>query len=366
MLSAPRLAATPWRQLRLFARAGSNGPFDGFLLPDPPLTAAVEARLGRLSPGRLEIFGHCPHRFLLQTILGIETLDEPEIELELTSRKKGTLDHTVLERFYRDLPEGEIERGAGVVQLPPHLQQRLARLVTEEFDAYDAQYPAPSRLLRRIERRIVLRSLEEFLVADLNDLAETGFRPWRFEMTFGTIERGGEPEFPAAHIALAGRELVLRGRIDRVDRTPDGSRIRVVDYKLGGNRFDKLESRVEKGHLLQLALYALAAVELLGVAPGAVAAAIKPIRGAERAAARFSFELGERHEAILRALETFVESMLAGRYPAVVSGTRDDHCRYCAVERWCRTRHSPEESWAVTRYESALELLTALAEGGAR
>ncbi len=362
--SADRLPAMPRRQLRLFARAGSNGPFDGFLVPDDLVTRAVAGRLGRLSPGRLEDFGHCPHRFLLKTILGIEPLEEPEIELELTVRKKGTLDHTILERFYRELPAGEIERAAGIVRLPPQLKQRLERLVTEEFDGYDDRYPPPSRLLRGIERRIVLRSLEEFLVADLNDLAESGYRPWRFEMTFGETDYGDAPEFPAARVPVAGTELVLRGRIDRVDRTADHSRIRIVDYKLGGNRFEKLESRVEQGHLLQLALYALAAVELLGVAPEAVDAAIKPIRGADRGD-RYSFSLGERHAAIVGAVETFVRAMLAGRFPAVVSSTRHDHCRYCAVEPWCRTRHSAEESWAVRQYESALALLTKLAEGDA-
>ncbi|HSN68362.1 MAG TPA: PD-(D/E)XK nuclease family protein, partial [Thermoanaerobaculia bacterium] len=358
MRSGAALPESAWRQLRLFARAGTNGAFDGFLAADANLAAAIDAKLGALSPGRLETFGHCPHRFLLQTILGIETIDEPEIELELTMRKKGTLDHTILERFYRDLPEAEIERAEGIVALPLDLQRRLERLVTEEFDAYDARYPAPSPLLRRIERRMVLRSLEEFLVADLNDLAETGFRPWRFETTFGRTDHGGEPEFPAARIPIAGRELVLRGRIDRIDRTRDGARIRVVDYKLGGYRFDKLERSVERGQLLQLALYGLAAVDLLGVPVSAVTAAIKPIRGAEHATR--SFDLGERHEAIERALATFVTSMSAGRFPAVVSGTRDDHCRYCAVERWCRTRHSPEETWAVTRHESALALLNTL------
>jgi RecB family exonuclease len=358
MRDAVALAEPALRQLRLFARAGTNGPHDGFLAADPLLASAIDAKLGALSPGRLETFGHCPHRFLLQTILGIDTIDEPEIELELTMRKKGTLDHTLLERFYRDLPEREIEAAAGIVELPWHLQQRLSRLVTEEFDAYDARYPAPSPLLRRIERRMVQRSLEEFLVADLNDLAETGFRPWRFETTFGRTDRYGEPEFPAARIPIGDRELILRGRIDRIDRSSDGTRIRVVDYKLGGNRFDKLETSVEKGHLLQLALYALAAVGILGFAPSSVSAAIKPIRGTERATR--SFDLGERHAPIMRALETFLGAMLAGRFPAVVSGTRDDHCRYCAVERWCRTRHSPEETWAVKQCDSALELLTEL------
>ncbi|HEY0592604.1 MAG TPA: PD-(D/E)XK nuclease family protein [Thermoanaerobaculia bacterium] len=296
---------------------------------------------------------------MLKTILRIEPVEEPEVELEIGLRKKGTLDHTILERFYRDLPEAEIGSASGIVRLPPHLQQRLERLVTEEFDGYDARYPAPSALLRRIERRIVLRSLAEFLVADLCDLAETGYRPWRFEMTFGETHDGVPAEFPAARIAAGGTEIVLRGRIDRVDRKGDGSRIRVVDYKLGGTRFERIDARVEQGHLLQLPLYALAAVDLLRVAPDAVNAAIKPIRGADRGD-RCSFSLGERHEGILRALDTFVRSMLAGRFPAVVSASREDHCRYCAVAPWCRTRHSPEESWAVRQYESALELLSEL------
>ncbi|MEM4266787.1 MAG: PD-(D/E)XK nuclease family protein, partial [Candidatus Nanoarchaeia archaeon] len=63
---------------------------------------------------------------------------------------------------------------------------------------------------------------------------------------------------------LSEREILIRGKIDRIDVTPDGKFALVIDYKTG-KRFKA--SSLENGTCLQLPLYLLAAKNLLGLEP---------------------------------------------------------------------------------------------------
>ena len=57
---------------------------------------------------------------------------------------------------------------------------------------------------------------------------------------------------------LGGGELRLTGRVDRVDRSPDGAAVRVVDYKTGGTG-GALPGTTGGGRRLQAHLYGVAA-----------------------------------------------------------------------------------------------------------
>lgn len=355
------------RQLRGALGAGTRSIWDGYLEADAAFDAYLRERLIALSTGRIETFGLCPHRFYLQTLLRIEEVEEPEWELQLTPRKKGTLDHKILERFYDGLAEDQIASMRRARRLPEGLEARLDAALDATFAEHEERYAVVNPLIRRVERRLTRRALARFLAADLRDLVETGMRPWKFELVFGLEVDGQPPEYPAARIATEGFadgfDVRMRGRIDRVDRSPDGSRWRVVDYKSGkGDRFEKLGEQIERGHSLQIALYALAVLDLFGLRPDQIEAAIKPIRSEERPE-KFAIALGE-HEASLReTLRVFVRAMASGSFPAVV-GAKTDHCRYCVVASWCRLRHTPEQAWATRRAGSALALLSAAERQG--
>ena len=72
---------------------------------------------------------------------------------------------------------------------------------------------------------------------------------------------------------LAGGELEVTGRVDRIDAGPDGRAV-VRDYK---NRTVHPGARWAEDGRLQVALYALAARELLGLDP--VGAVYQPLAG---------------------------------------------------------------------------------------
>lgn len=360
------VAAPLARQLRSALGAGTRSPWDGYLQPDAAFDTVLRDRLLELSSGRIETFGTCPHRFYLQTLLGIEEVDEPEWELQITPRKKGTLDHTILERFYDGLAEDDIESMRGATRLSERLAARLDAILDAAFAEYEERYAVTSPLIRRVERRLTRSAIGRFLAADLADLLETGMRPWRFELVFGLEIDGVPPEYPPARIPVEGFDLRIRGRIDRVDRSPDGSRWRVVDYKSGkGDRFQKLGEQIARGHSLQIALYALAAIDLFGLHPSQVEAAIKPIRSEEKPE-KFAVALADTESSLRETLHVFLDSMALGRFPAVVGNAKADHCRFCVVASWCRTRHTPEHAWATRRAGSALRLLSSPADEGSR
>ncbi len=73
-------------------------------------------------------------------------------------------------------------------------------------------------------------------------------------------------EFEFKDLVLKGRtkEVLLRGKVDRIDVTPDGEFALVIDYKTGKPFYLKA---LENGTALQLPLYLIAVGEKLGLKP---------------------------------------------------------------------------------------------------
>src|SRR5690606_19475825 len=89
-----------------------------------------------------------------------------------------------------------------------------------------------------------------------------GVSPRAVELAFGYDE--GEP--PVTIELADGRAVVFRGSIDRIDVSPDGTRVVVFDYKTG--KTDRYKMSITDGRLddvtwrgtkLQLAIYGEAA-----------------------------------------------------------------------------------------------------------
>src|SRR5581483_486097 len=177
------------RQLQLLAGSGTRSTFDGFLfasVDDPVLRAGILQKLQSVSPTRLEDFGECPQKFLLKHILGVEDFDDPDRELQMNRRDKGSLDHQILERFYRGLDEKSLGRAeASFPRLDPDLRARADAIVDDVFAENETRMPPFNRLMHEIEKKTTKRNLHAFLAADIEDLITNGLRPRHFEYTFG-------------------------------------------------------------------------------------------------------------------------------------------------------------------------------------
>jgi hypothetical protein len=348
------------RQLQLLAKAGTSGPFDGYVGP-------LAANLASLSPTQLEDFGECPQKFLLKHILGVTDIDHPERELQINPRDKGTIDHAILERFYRDTTEHDLAQAAAMLpQLPAPFVSRLETLIDEEFDKAEQQAPPFNRTIRNMERRATKRLLREFLIHDLGDLDEQQLVPRHFEYRFGTKHRNN-PDRPADHpepfiVNPGGIAVRVEGTIDRIDADQD--RYRIVDYKSGkAGRHANLADKIDRGVRLQLALYAMAVAEFFGADPEHVSATIKPLVVADLKLEKFGFALHEKREALLSTLEIFMRAILAGAFPAFPNENdlEFNSCKYCPVNHSCRTKHDTDERYAVAQHKDPRTLLGELA-----
>lgn len=359
--SAAEQAGVPvlQRQLQLLAKAGTRSPFDGYI---PRLN--VEAKLPALSPTQLEDFGECPQKFLLKHILGVEDLEHPEREIQVHHRDKGTLDHRVLERFYRSLTDDDRAAAlASLPRLPDYLAARLDELVDEAFDKHETEVPPFNRTVRAIERRATKRILREFVINDLADLEANALVPRHFEYQFGSVsKRRPNPSSPAFIVEAGNVKLTIEGTIDRID-TDDGqsgeTRFRIVDYKSGkALRHDKLAEKIDRGVRLQLALYAMAVSNIFAVGAEQISGTIKPLVTGE-GKSKFAFALHEKQERLLETLLVFTKAIREGVFPAFPSRDDDfDSCKYCPVNHSCRTRHDLDERYAIQQQKDPRTLLT--------
>ena len=231
-----RQVATPEQQTELDA-----SPLDAYLLDSERerdgrrmLIAArhepsLEAFLPRrgdgalsLSASDLDLYLTCPLKYKFRRVFGIP--EEPTI-----NQRFGILIHSVLERFHKDAGEGEAANGG----------------LAELMDLFESGW-----------RRSGFGSSDDEL--QFRDRAREAMRLyWERER-----ESEGVPVWLERKFDIRIGEHQVRGRVDRVDRLPDGS-YELIDYKTGER---KSEAQLEND--LQLALYRLAAREAWGLEAG--------------------------------------------------------------------------------------------------
>jgi len=229
-----RQVATPEQQTELDA-----SPLDSYLLGSERerdgrqrLIAArhepsLEAFLPRrgdgalsLSASDLDLYLTCPLKYKFGRVFGIP--QEPTI-----NQRFGILVHNVLERFHKEAGEGEED---GVERL---------------MDLFEAGW-----------RRSGFGTSDDEL--QFRDRARNAMRLyWEREQ-----ESEGEPVWLERKFDIRIGPHHVRGRVDRVDRLPDGSH-ELIDYKTGER---KSEAALEND--LQLALYRLAAREAWDIEAG--------------------------------------------------------------------------------------------------
>ena len=240
---APREAPTPLELQRALAAAESRPEPGPLQAPrSAPVLAALAERGAEPARG-LESFAGCGVRWLIDQVL-----KPGRVEPDSEPQRRGLIAHKLL---YRTL--SALREATGSAALTP-----------DSLGAALAQLEAAVAELRRTaggaRARIALRGLEADLRRYLTHEAEHGARlePKWLEWGFG-----GERD-PDAALELGGGELRVTGRVDRIDVDPATGEAVVRDYK--GSSAPPGAKWAEGQHL-QVALYALAARDLLGVEP---------------------------------------------------------------------------------------------------
>jgi RecB family exonuclease len=247
--------------------------YDGLVafLPgeDRAVVEAVRRALDPLSGGwaisasRLATFARCGFQYLLQYVLRLDADVEPEERLRLEPLERGDLFHRVAETFLRELRDaGELP-----VRDTPEVRRRLAERADAALDTLVAACPPRFTALWDKERARFHELMRRWLVREAA-LAERA-TPAHFEVSFGpSRERApGEPHLlePIEVDLGDGRSLRLSGKIDRIDRRPDGTLV-LRDYKTGRAPRDD-GGTFRGGRQLQIPFYVLAAARLFPEEP---------------------------------------------------------------------------------------------------
>ncbi len=253
--------------------------------------------LDTLSASAYEDLRRCPYRFFALRQLGLGDADE--LDAELGKRDFGHWLHTVLGHFHEALkrsPAPDLSARRALVSIAAERATRELALSEAEFTPFAAAWPA----------------------------VRDGYLDWlaRHEAREGAVFREAEvwKEQPLGALRLAGR-------IDRIDRLPDG-RAFLIDYK--AESIDASRRRVRQpGEDTRLAFYAaLLDDDTLRAAYVSVGE-----KSGGTAIAEQHDVVGARDALVAGILDDFGRIAAGAELPALGEGSV---CEYCAARGLCR------------------------------
>lgn len=304
-----------------------------------------------VSPTALQNYAACPFRYFLGHVLYVAETERPEDTLTISPLERGNLIHNALERFIKDVPP----RNSPEEKWTDEERARLLAIGNELCDDAEAAGNTGRKLLWRLARARIMCDLAGFLDKDEELREQFGVVPAEVELAFGMRDAEQGP----LSLTIDGHTIAFRGRIDRVDRAPDGTRLLVLDYKTGTMYgVDKLaKDPVRRGELLQLPIYGLVAQERYGhVATEAYYWYTSEQTDYERA----GYPLTSREmNAFQSAMTAIVGGIGAGAFPARPGKDRTN-CTFCAFDAACA--RDREASWKRKRVAPELKTYLDLAE----
>lgn len=224
-------------QVRQSQATGS--PFDGFLQDLAAQFQQHFAPLHSWSASQLEDYRACPFWFFVRRVLKLGPKEEPSEGLD--SRQLGQIYHDIFEQLYQAIID-PTDADELLTKLPEVARPILDKAPADKGFRASAWWSQTSQeILQNVQVSIVklTEQLEDFIPI----YHEANFSNQKFQ--------DGDDYF------------LLSGRIDRIEAATDGC-IRLIDYKTSGSSgFDN--SAIREGKKLQLALYALAAKDALGL-----------------------------------------------------------------------------------------------------
>lgn len=313
-------------------------PYDGVMASEAAIARAAELRFGReraVSPSRLETYAECPYRYFMRYALGIDPIEEPESVDRINALERGSMIHSVLEKFLTRLGRGDTPSAEARER---HIDL-LLQVAEEEGAEREARGVTGRPLLWKIDQRNIHHDLIRWYDEEVRMAEESPLRPGAFEAGFGGARAGfGDSEsgltMPAPLVLHAGgRELRLQGRIDRIDWDDDRTRFRVIDYKTGSKR-DK--EGFDGGRALQLPVYLHAAAAMLDIDPrdGEAQYFYVSTKGKFSRVTLDGETLDARRGEFETVLETIAGGVDAG-YFAPNPGAKKEPCRYCDYRDVC-------------------------------
>ncbi|MDX2194194.1 MAG: PD-(D/E)XK nuclease family protein [Gemmatimonadales bacterium] len=362
-----RTAARAVRVERL-RETGLLSPWNGALVR--PATLAWLAEQGGdtrpFSPTVIEEYAKCPWAYLARRLLGLDTRDEPDGDVD--ARLRGTLLHDVLAMVYAELgasDDAPLSLGDGhLAALPALVREAVERTVRR-----DERTAGLDEAARTLVSADLYRTLDRYLRTEIAYNAGWSKASTDRSKTPRTGVVRHEVEVARATFDHDGVRFTFRGRVDRLERVTDprldGQRFSaIVDYKsssggVPGHR--DLKDAHAEGLLVQLTLYhhaLLQAGEPVGRSEYRVLGGARPTdRGAPKivahrldlvsvtkAGVEADAEAEARYVERLGQVAAHVTALRAGRFPADPAPSQGcpGHCpalTVCRVSGGPRTEH---------------------------
>ena len=214
----------------------------------------------KLSPSALNSYITCPYKFYLEKIRGIK---EPEKEEnEMPANVLGSLVHNTMQAIYQELgcdnkePVEILAEKLSPYKEDTKLQEMLAKAYDELNRDQQKYHRTKMYVLENqfMDNPKIIQYVKNLIDNDLRTIETEGLKIWKLEQDFYM-------KLPVPEIG----DIQFGGRIDRVDicgHKTGNERIRIVDYKTGSFKSDKLSVKADevmtnakKGYVRQTIIY---------------------------------------------------------------------------------------------------------------
>lgn len=307
--------------LLAWARPSFNGYFGNvgeqvlaWKISDKPLSAST-----------IEKYIYCPYHFFVEKVLGFSTDTFDDESDEITQRDIGLMLHSALENLVKAATRENWLPAPGEEWPESALDRLTALFQMEASRATDIGLTgwAPIWAEKRAE---VVDSLPGFLQKDIELRSNPDMSPGIPEFMFGESDNTR-----VSVVTSYDSKVELRGSIDRLDLSSDGSVAHVIDYKSGNPVNFKTGLAIKTGGLFREKIQDLvysAAVDSLfpDVTQTKVSFVFVPGKdGIVVHTPNFDSEPSEELASIVDHMETAANS---GSFPPLIKGGKS-HCPVC-------------------------------------
>jgi ATP-dependent helicase/nuclease subunit B len=327
--------AREWQKREDFGRAleaaSKTEPAAGFT--DPAILKIFQDIRGPFSATKLETFATCAFKYFASRMLHLNESPEGRQALEM-----GNILHKALDEFYKGLSVEDRQSG----KFWEDTQAALDRLC-EKLESLMAESSLAGQPLYR--QKIYADSMRGILALfarqEKEFLKSRALAPSYFEWEFGKGQ--------ALEVAGPDGPILIEGKIDRIDLTPDGAKALVIDYKRS-RRPQTIREKWKKGLEFQIPIYLLAVRKILGLDvlggelrflrdSGREGLYLEEARGLLGLGPRAAVCKKEEFEEILAQVEKRIAQVLARLRDADISvqSKTCDHCQFgpvCRFEKW--------------------------------
>ncbi|MFN8378176.1 MAG: PD-(D/E)XK nuclease family protein [Anaerolineae bacterium] len=283
------------------------------------------------SASQLNTLGECGFRFFSRRLLGLETLEPPQVGLDV--RQRGTLMHDILEQTYRRV----MDEALAIV--PANLERALQLLEDEAHAAFArAPYqlgfkPRPGWGQEQARMRAQLAALvqADFAGEKVGEVLADSPVPSMDERFVVGLE--GSYDIPALMVGENGHPVRVRGRFDRIDR--QGDRWLIVDYKSGSTPIDLKETL--RGRNFQMMIYLLA---LRAQNPGAAIGGFFWHLPRQTISGKLWLDTADADQVIGKGTDYILKRIAEaqrGDFSVEANEIEEGRCsRYCEYQAFCR------------------------------